>query len=214
LFLDEVGELPLPLQPKLLRALQDNRVTRIGGNKETSTDVRIITATNRDLGELVNAQKFREDLYYRLNVVPVEMPPLRERREDIPLLVEHFTARTARRHGVHLKPFSRTILKQLMDYSWPGNVRELANVVERLVLLAENGDVALDDLPDSVARRSQTDSRFRLPAGGMSWESHERDCLEQALELSGGNRARAARLLDLPYKAFLYRLEKHKLTTD
>ena len=212
LFLDEVGELPLPLQPKLLRALQDNRVTRIGGNKETSTDVRIITASNRDLGELVNAQKFREDLYYRLNVVPVEMPPLRERREDIPLLVEHFTARTARRHGVHIEPFSRAVLKQLMDYSWPGNVRELANVVERLVLLSEEGEVSLDDLPDNVARKSQSDGAIRLPPGGMSWESHERDFLEQALELSGGNRARAARLLDLPYKAFLYRLEKHKLT--
>jgi two-component system NtrC family response regulator len=212
LFLDEVGELPLPLQPKLLRALQDNRVTRIGGNQETSTDVRIITATNRELSELVHAQKFREDLYYRLNVVPVEMPPLRERREDIPILVEHFTARTARRHGVNIEPFSRAVLKQLMDYSWPGNVRELANVVERLVLLSEAGEVSFDDLPDNVARRSRGDGAIRLPPGGMSWESHERDFLEQALEQTGGNRARAARLLDLPYKAFLYRLEKHKLT--
>lgn len=213
LFLDEVGELPLLLQPKLLRALQENLVTPIGGNRETPTDVRIITATNRDLGALVAEKRFREDLYYRLNVVPVEMPPLRERREDIPLLVDHFTAGAARRHGIQIKPIPRSVLKLLMDYSWPGNVRELANMVERLVLLSESGQVSLDDLPNDMTRRTRGESEFQIPPGGMSWEDFEKNCLEQALSLASGNRARAARLLDLPYKAFLYRLEKHKLTT-
>jgi two-component system NtrC family response regulator len=214
LFLDEIGDLPLTLQPKLLRVLQDNRVTRIGGNKEIATDVRVIAATNQDLGERVAEKRFREDLYYRLNVVPIEMPPLRERREDVTLLVDHFVAQAARRHGINIKPFPRKVLRQLMDYSWPGNVRELANVVERLVLLSEEGEIRLDDLPRDLAPGRQRGDEFELPPGGMSWEAHERACLEQALEAAGGNRARAARLLDLPYKALLYRLEKHKLGND
>ncbi len=212
LFLDEIGELPLPLQPKLLRVLQDNRVTRVGGTEEITTDVRIIAATNQELHELVASKKFREDLYYRLNVVPVVMPPLRERREDITLLVDHLVARTARRHGISVKPFPRKVLKQLMDYTWPGNVRELANVIERLVLLSESGDVGLDDLPESITPTKSGDHEFKLPSGGLSWEAHERACLQQAVEMAGGNRARAARLLGLSYKAFLYRLEKHELT--
>jgi two-component system NtrC family response regulator len=213
LFLDEIGDLPLPLQPKLLRVLQDATVTRIGGNEEISTDVRIIAATNQDLSERVNERRFREDLYYRLNVVPVEMPPLRERREDIPLLVEHFVTGTARRHRINVRPFPRNVLRRLMDYSWPGNVRELANVIERLVLLSEEGEISLDDLPRDLTPERRGGG-FEIPPGGMSWEAHEKACLEQALFQAGGNRARAARLLDLPYKAFLYRLEKHKLAHD
>ena len=211
LFLDEVGELPLSIQPKLLRALQEGRIQKVGGAGELAVDVRIIAATNRELGAEITAGRFREDLYYRLNVVPLHMPPLRERREDIPLLVEHFTERAARRHRIQITPFSRTVMKQLMDYAWPGNVRELANVVERLILLSEESTVQLEDLPDAIAGRPANESTFRLPPGGLSWESHEKDCLRQALELSSGNRARAARLLDMPYKAFLYRLEKHEL---
>ncbi len=213
LFLDEVGELPLPLQPKLLRALQEGAVTRIGATQEIPVDVRIVAATNRDLAAEAAAGRFRQDLYYRLDVVTVVLPPLRERREDVPLLVRHFVGRAERRHGVRVAPFPPPLLRRLVEYAWPGNVRELANVVERLVLLSEGGEVSPDDLPDSLAARPAGDGGFRLPPGGLSWETHERECLRQALDLAGGNRARAARLLDLPYKAFLYRLEKHGLAT-
>ena len=211
LFLDEVGELPLAVQPKLLRALQDGKVTPVGGNREITTDSRIVAATNRELTTEVTAGRFREDLYYRLNVVPLTMPPLRDRREDIPMLVDSFIARSARRHGIKVEPMAGAILKKLLDYSWPGNVRQLANAVERLVLLAEEGRMSGEDLPAELMAPATGDGGFRLPAEGMRWEDHERDCLRQAMELAGGNRARAARLLDLPYKAFLYRLDKFAL---
>ncbi len=211
LFLDEVGELPIAIQPKLLRVLQEGRFSRVGGAREQSSDARLIAATNRDLAAEVERGGFREDLYYRLNVVPLRMPPLRERREDIPRLVEHFTARAARRHGIAVRPFPRQLMKRLLDYGWPGNVRELGNAVERLLLLAEDGHASVEDLPQDMALRPKAASGFRLPPGGISWESHERACLSQALEQANGNRAQAARLLELPYKAFLYRLEKHGL---
>ncbi len=211
LFLDEIGELPVAIQPKLLRALQEGRFTRVGGTRERESDARILAATNRDLAAEVESGRFREDLYYRLNVVPLTMPPLRERREDIPTLVEHFAARAARRHGVRVEPIPGRVMKRLLDHPWPGNVRELGNVVERLVLLAEDGRVSADDLPESMDRRPASANGFRLPPTGLAWDEHERSCLAQALELAGGNRAQAARLLDLPYKAFLYRLEKHGL---
>lgn len=209
LFLDEVGELPATIQPKLLRAIQDGVVCRIGGNRETRVDIRLVAATNRDLQADVVAGRFREDLFYRLNVVPVALPPLRERREDIPRLAKYFQDRTCKRHKLHFAGLPPRVLKRLIDFSWPGNVRELANVVERLILLSEDGHILEEDLPREVSAPARADSAFRLPAGGMSWEKHELDCLRQALELAAGNRARAARLLDLSYKAFLYRMEKH-----
>ena len=214
LFLDEVGELPLALQPKLLRVLQEGCVTRVGGTAEIQTDVRIVAATNRDLTAEVAAGRFREDLYYRLNVVSVTMPPLRQRREDIPLLVSHFVARAERRHGVRIGKIPPALMRRMVDHAWPGNVRELANVVERLVLLAEEGEVRAEDLPEGVAARPSGDGGYRLPLTGISWEAHEKECLRQALEMAGGNRSRAARLLDLPYKAFLYRLEKYGLVGE
>ncbi len=210
LFLDEVGELPTELQPKLLRAIQEGRFNRVGGTDEIEVDVRLIAATNRDLQAEVAAGRFREDLYYRLAVVPIELPPLRERREDVPRLINHLAARSTRRHGVPEARFPKAVLQRLIDYAWPGNVRELANVVERLILLAEGGEVHLEDLPETFSRTPAA-AEFHLPLEGFSWEAHERDCLRQALAASSGNRARAARLLDLPYKAFLYRLEKHGL---
>ncbi|MDJ0842128.1 MAG: sigma-54 dependent transcriptional regulator [Acidobacteriota bacterium] len=211
LFLDEVGELPLSIQPKLLRALQENSFTRVGAVKETRVDIRIVVATNRDLAEEVAEGRFREDLYYRLNVVPISLPPLRERKEDIPILVKHFIQLHSRKHGIHVsKPPSR-VLKYLCDYHWPGNARELANAVERLILLSDEGELSPEDLPAEVLGRGGArhgETRFTIPPGGMSWEAHERDCLLQAMEMAGGNRRRAARLLGLNYKAFLYRLEK------
>ncbi len=213
LFLDEIGELPLAIQPKLLRVLQEGTYTRIGGVREQRTDVRLVAATNRNLQEEVAANRFREDLFYRLNVVPIELPPLRERREDIPILVQHFLELHSRRHGIQVVKPQPRLLKALVDFVWPGNARELANVVERLILLSDEGVLSFDDLPPELrgVQAEFTPSSFRLPAGGMSWEAHEKDCLSQALELAGGNRRRAARFLGLGYKAFLYRLEKHQL---
>jgi DNA-binding NtrC family response regulator len=214
LLLDEIGELPLALQPKLLRALQEGRITRVGGSRELAVDVRVVAATNRDLAAEVAAGRFRQDLFYRLNVVPLELPPLRERREDLPLLLEHFAERSARRHGLAVPRFPPAVSKRLLEHTWPGNVRELANVVERLLLLAEQGEVAAADLPPEIAGTSverAPDGAFRLPPGGVRWNELERSLLEQALAAAHGNRARAARLVDLPYKAFLYRLEKHGL---
>ncbi len=210
LFLDEIGELPLAIQPKLLRALQEGVITRVGGQRELRTDVRLVAATNRALEAEVAAGRFREDLYYRLNVVPIVLPPLRERREDIPALVEHFAARAARLHGLDPAPvIPRAVLRRLIDAPWKGNVRELGNVVERLLLLADGGGISVDDLPpESVVEPT---GGIRLPAEGLSLAALESSLLHQALERAGGNRSRAAKLLDLPYKAFLYRLEKHGL---
>ncbi len=210
LFLDEIGELPLAIQPKLLRALQEGVVTRIGSQREVRTDVRLVAATNRALEAEVAAGRFREDLYYRLNVVPIALPPLRERREDIPALVDHFVARAARLHGLDPPPvIPRAVLRRLIDAPWKGNVRELGNVVERLLLLADDAGVRVEDLP--LEPTAELSAGIRLPAEGLSLAALEGSLLRQALERASGNRSRAAKLLDLPYKAFLYRLEKHGL---
>lgn len=209
LFLDEIGELPLALQPKLLRVLQEGRVTRVGSSRETVVDVRLLAATNRDLKREVAEGRFREDLYWRLNVVGLQLPPLRDRREDIPLLVSHIAERVERQHGLPHCRFPRGLLRALMDRSWSGNVRELANTVERLLLLAEDGEPSADDLPD--LGRARSDGGIHLPAEGLDWDAMERSLLQQALQQTQGQRKRAAALLGLPYKAFLYRLEKHAL---
>lgn len=209
LFLDEVPSMPLALQVTLLRVLQERRFTRLGGRGEVSCNVRIIAASNRDLPRLVSEGAFREDLYYRLNVVPLTIPPLRERREDISLLVSVFTKQAEARYNVTVEPFPPAVLRCLMEYSWPGNVRELSNVVERLVLLTDNGKVTLDDLPEEIRRpSSQPGCPFRLPASGIVWEEMEEGLLRQALDQAAGNRSVAAKLLGMSYKTFLYRLEK------
>jgi two-component system NtrC family response regulator len=209
LFLDEIAAMPLPLQATLLRVLQERRFTRVGGTGEQECDVRVIAATNRDLAALVNEGSFREDLYYRLNVVPVELPPLRDRREDVPLLANAFVEQARERHGVEVSPLPPPVHRSLMEYGWPGNVRELANVVERLVLLAEDGRVSEDDLPISIRGGERpADCPFVLPAEGVDWDQVESGLLRQAMDRTGGNRAAAARLLGLSYKRFLYRLSK------
>jgi DNA-binding NtrC family response regulator len=213
LFLDEIASMPLPLQATLLRVLQERTVTRVGGSGETEVDVRVVAASNRDLPALVAEGAFREDLYYRLNVVPVELPPLRDRRDDIPLLAEAFLEQASARHGREVGPLPPAAIRLLLEHGWPGNVRELANAVERLVLLAEDGRISVEDLPPAIRGRDTGASAgaFRLPAEGVDWNAMEESLLRQALERSGGNRAAAARLLGLGYKAFLYRLEKHGL---
>jgi two-component system, NtrC family, response regulator len=211
LFLDEVAELPVTLQPKLLRALQERKVVPVGGAEEIEVDLRIVAATNRDIEREVAEGRFREDLYYRLAVVTTRTPALRERREDLPMLIEHFVELAVRRNGLERPRFTSAVTRRLLDHPWPGNVRELANVVERLVLLAEQGEVCLEDLPPDFEPGPQGPGGFRLGPEGMLWDDHEKEVLRQALELARGNRTRAAKLLGMPYKAFLYRLEKHGL---
>ncbi|PHQ76821.1 MAG: sigma-54-dependent Fis family transcriptional regulator [Shewanella sp.] len=208
IFLDEIGELPLLQQTNLLRFLQEGVISRLGQNGEIKLDVRVIAATHRDLKLEVAEGRFREDLYYRLNVVPIHMPPLRERQEDIGRLVEHFLKLHSSQYKMEQAKLSANTLKQLLDYAWPGNVRELSNRIERFVLLGDEEEM-LDEL--SSQPKPLNTSQFSLPEEGIEWEAFEKDCLEQAMNKHQGNRTKAAKFLGLSYKAFLYRLEKYQL---
>jgi DNA-binding NtrC family response regulator len=208
LFLDEVGDLKRDLQVKLLRTLQEREIMRVGGTERIKVDVRIIAATNQDLEKAVREGRFREDLYYRLNVIPIVLPPLRDRRTDIPLLVEFFM----KKYGANAK---RTIgdraLKALTDYDWPGNVRELESVIERALLLAEGEEILPVDLPAAV-RAGLSLPRgplsLDIPESGIDLEAVERSLVLRALEKAEGNVSRAARLLGLTRRTMQYRLEK------
>jgi len=209
LFLDEVGELKRDLQVKLLRTLQEREVLRVGGTEPVPVDVRVVAATNRDLEREVREGRFREDLFYRLNVIPIALPPLRGRRTDIPLLVEHFLAK----HGEpgRTRGIAPEALEALVGYAWPGNVRELESVVERTLLLADGDVVRLDDLPPAVRMRSRTLAGglpIDIPEEGLDLDGLERSLILRALEKAGGNVTRAARLLGLSRRTLQYRLEK------
>jgi two-component system response regulator PilR (NtrC family) len=213
LFLDEIGELPLQLQVKLLRALQDRRVKPVGGVEDVEIDARIVAATNRDLQAEVKAGRFREDLFYRLNVIQVKVPPLRERREDVLLLADHFLRKFSREHGRPNLSFSRAALAALTDYPFPGNVRELENAIERGVTLAEGDVVDLDDLPASM-RAARAPLAAPVSEIGPSFDLQkylddiERQYLERALAQANGVKLEAARLLGLTFRSFRYRLKK------
>jgi DNA-binding NtrC family response regulator len=216
LFLDEISQMPLALQPRLLRVLQEGEIVRLGENRPRRIDVRIIAATNRDLQALVKAQEFREDLYFRLAVVPVELPPLRERREDIPLLVEHFLRRARERNNFPDLEFDRDVFAALNIYSFPGNVRELENLIERLVVLSNGERVTFDDLPAEI-RRSNSDFgnvRLELPAEGISLEEVEREILRRALEMHNGNQSQTANYLGITRSALIYRMQKYNLNIE
>lgn len=207
LFLDEIGELPLELQPKLLRALQEKEIEPVGGTPRR-VDVRVVAATNRDLAESVKEGAFREDLYYRLAVIPVELPPLRERREDIPLLVRHFLAKHGK--GIRLD-IEEKAMQALSAYSWPGNVRELENQVERMIVLRRNDTFQLEDLPEQLTqgRRGQRSGVLSLPEEGYPLEQLEADAVRLALQRCDGNQTRAARFLSIPRHTLIYRMEKY-----
>jgi two-component system, NtrC family, response regulator PilR len=208
LFLDEVGDLKRDLQVKLLRTLQEREIMRVGGNERIRVDVRIIAATNQNLEQSVRDGRFREDLYYRLNVIPIVLPPLRERRPDIPLLVEHFLQKYS---GGRPRRVSDRALKALVEYDWPGNVRELEAVIERALLLGEEDEVVPEDLPASV-RAGISAPRgplaFDIPDSGIDLDGLERSLVLKALEKAEGNVSRAARLLGLTRRTLQYRLEK------
>jgi two-component system response regulator PilR (NtrC family) len=216
LFLDEVTELPLHLQVKLLRVLEDPEIRPVGAVKPVRVDVRIVAATNRDLAQAVGGKIFREDLFYRLNVISLHIPPLRERREDIPLLVRHFLDKFAAAAGTPPKDMSADALGMLERYPWPGNVRELENVIERAVTLERDAVIRAESLPDSVRGPQQAEfPDLRLPEEGLDldalMERIERELLRQALRRADGIQSRAAQLLRTSFRSFRYRLQKYGL---
>ena len=214
LFLDEIGELPLAIQAKLLRFIEHGEIQRLGSADIEVVDVRIIAATNRNLMGLVDSGEFRQDLFYRLNIVPVQLPPLRDRKRDIPELAEHFLQRAAERNQSELSRLTQDALDLLRKYHWPGNIRELRNVCEHVSALMPGQHIKSEQLPaDLKAGRTRPGSStgFELPEEGLNMESLEADLIQQALAYANGNKSEAARLLGLSRDAFLYRLKKHKL---
>jgi two-component system response regulator AtoC len=212
LFLDEIGELPLALQVKLLRALQEGIIRRLGDTRDVKIDVRVVAATVRDLGLEVKEGRFREDLYYRLNVLPLRVPPLRERREDIPLLVEHFLVKNNARLGTKMRGVSPRAHKLLLEYPWPGNVRELENTVERSVVLAEGDTLDEADLPERL-RAGKDAVQATLDAGELSIKKTtrviEETLIRRALDKTRGNRTAAAKLLEISHRALLYKIKDY-----
>jgi DNA-binding NtrC family response regulator len=215
--LDEIGEMPLELQVRILRLIQEREIEKIGATNPTKVDVRIVAATHRELGSMVKAGSFREDLYYRLLVVPINLPPLRERLGDIPILVQHFFDKSRIKHGRPELVMSPDLLACFTRYEWPGNVRQLENAVERLVLLARDSEITSADLPDflqSPAAQQAEALPMALPEGGISLEALEKDLILQALKKSAGNQTRAARYLNMSRRALAYRLEKYEVDAD
>jgi two-component system, NtrC family, response regulator AtoC len=209
-FLDEIGEMTPGLQAKLLRFLEERTFKRVGGLSDIRVDVRVIAATNRDLEDEVTAGKFREDLFYRLQVMPVRLPPLRERVGDIRLLVAHYIDRYNREFRKHVRGLQPSAQALLDQYRWPGNVRELRNAIERAMLLADNGLLGVEDF--ATLSRAATTSIFRLPPEGVDLETVERELLVQALHRAGGNQTHAGHLLGINRDQVRYRIEKFGLT--
>jgi DNA-binding NtrC family response regulator len=211
IFLDEVGDLPVGLQPKLLRVLQEKTVEPLGGNVSHKLNVRVLAATNADLEKAISAGNFREDLYYRIAVIPIHLPPLRERREDIPLLVRHFAAKRGG-EGVVL---AKDAIDAMQRYSWPGNIRELENTVERLLIMRERSTIALDELPEKIRCGAETreGSIVSLPPEGYSLEQLEHEIVLEALERNDWNQTSAARFLRIPRHVLIYRMEKYGIVS-
>ena len=224
-FLDEIGEMPSTMQVKLLRVLQERKYRRVGGTEEASSNIRVIAATNRDLPKRVSEGKFREDLFYRLNVIPVEMPALRERVDDIPLIAEHFLAKYTREMDKAIDGFSPEVVAALRSYAWPGNVRELENMVERAVALESGRVIQFATLPENLregrpatARAGEQPDAIGETGDGFSLERHlqhiERSHLERALEREGGVQTKAAAILGLSFRQFRYLMRKHGIKRE
>ena len=213
IFLDEVGELPLEAQVKLLRVLQEGEVHKLGAAMPVKVDVRVIAATHRDLSAMVEDETFREDLYYRLAVVPLTVPPLRERREDIPELIDTLFQRAKERHGLLDVKMAAAVHQRLISYRWPGNVRQLENVLERLLVLASGDLITAEDLPEELVPVAPSSAILwpNLPEDGISLEAIERELISRALEKFDGNQSQAARYLDISRRTLIYRMEKHGL---
>jgi two-component system response regulator AtoC len=215
LFLDEIGELPLALQVKLLRVLEDEKIRRLGETRDLQVDVRIITATHRDLSNETKAGRFREDLFYRLNVLLIHCPALRDRREDIPLLIEHFLARNNARLGTSIRGLDTEARRLLYEYAWPGNVRELENTIERAMVLTEGDMITAADLPERV-REARDPVQMQLASGELSVKKTmriiEEILIRRALQKTKGNRTRAAEVLEISHRALLYKIKDYQIT--
>ncbi len=216
LFMDEVDSLPLPIQAKLLRFLETGEIQPVGDTQPVHVDVRVIAATNTHLDEKISQGEFRKDLYYRLNVVPLKIPPLRERKGDIPVLLSHFMGYFAISHKLPGSTLTKAALNRLLDYPWPGNVRELRNVCERLCILLAGRVIEEGNLPHEIMSRLESQKNplrngFSLPEGGIELDKLEIDLILQALDRTKGNRSRSARLLGISRDTLLYRMQKHGL---
>ena len=210
LFLDEVADLSLVTQPKILRVLQEGEFERLGGTRTLQVDVRIVAATNQDLAEMVREKRFREDLYYRLNVITVRVPPLRERHEDIRVLAQHYLRVYAAKNGRKLEGFSNEALERLESYKWPGNVRELENLIERTVLLARKDRIDAEDLPEEVAGVKRPPRDAILELVGTPLADIEQRLLDETLRITGGNKTQAAKLLGIDVRTVARKLERRE----
>ena len=218
LFLDEIGETSPTMQVKLLRALQEKKVRKVGGGAEQPVDVRIITATNQDLRELIERGDFREDLYYRINVIPIQLPALRQRREDIPLLVDHFIEKHCAEMGISPKPIDSSAMRALEEYRWPGNVRELENLIERILALSTAETISVQDVPTRLMEGAHPRAgEVDLPDDGLNLEGYLDDIraglMRQALERTSGVQTQAAELLGMSFRSFRYYAKKMGVTT-
>ncbi|RMF89193.1 MAG: sigma-54-dependent Fis family transcriptional regulator, partial [Nitrospinota bacterium] len=217
IFLDEIGEMSPALQVKILRVLQEREFERVGGTRTIRVDVRIIAATNKNLEELVNQGLFREDLYYRLNVIPINIPPLRERKSDIPLLVYHFIERFNKEKKRHIQGITPEAMEMLKRYHWPGNVRELENIIERIVILKGSGMITPADLPEKLASTSREAllPDIEIPEEGIDFgatmEMLEKELLRKALEKAGGVKSKAARFLHMNRTTLVEKVKKLRL---
>lgn len=221
IFLDEIGEMDMGLQVKLLRVLEDRKIRRLGGNRNIDINVRIIAATNAKLKDAIDAKEFREDLYYRLNVFPIHIPPLRERRDDVPCLLEYFLQRFSREFNKAMRGFSRDALDLMLRYHWPGNVRELRNVVERICIMHNVDEIKPAHLPCEIwgeEPQSKVPFRYEIPPEGIVLDDVvcqvEKDLISKAFSITGGNVARTARILNVPRGTLRYKLEKYELGID
>jgi DNA-binding NtrC family response regulator len=213
LFLDEIGDLNVSMQAKILRALQEREILRVGGTKPIKVDVRVLAATNRDLETMVKENTFRADLYYRLNVIPVNLPPLRNRRSDILQLVDYFLAKHGHSNNSFVKGLTPAARKMVLDYTWPGNVRQLESALKRALLLCESDHIDVEDLPVEIRQTNEQNATFsfKLPPEGISFEDLERSLITQAMEQGDWNITRAAKLLGLTFRTLQYRLEKFNI---
>ncbi|MCK5477599.1 MAG: sigma-54-dependent Fis family transcriptional regulator [Methylococcales bacterium] len=215
LFLDEINSLPVSIQTKLLRFLESGECLAVGETKPTKADVRVIAATNADLNKQIAAGEFRQDLYFRLNVVPIELPALKQRTEDIETLIKHFMSLFSIEHSITAPKFSKRSLKVLRGYSWPGNIRELRNLCERLSILLAGQTIEPENLPHEFSSciSAPDDSAFVLPELGLHLDDLEADMIHQALARTKGNRSKSARLLGVSRDTLLYRIQKHGIAT-
>ena len=218
-FLDEIGDMPLPMQAKILKVCENKKIRRIGSTRDIEIDVRIIAATNKDLLNMVREGSFREDLYYRLKVMHIHLPPLRERHEDIPLLVNYFIDYYNKEYRARKGGIIREAMEYLLAYDWPGNVRELKNVIERAILLNREGYITVEDFPGEISgslKRSKDNEyldliNLSLPRGGISLELIEKEIIRKSLEMTGGNQSKAAQMLRISRDALRYRMDKFNL---